>query len=173
MLVRMLVYQKWDLFFCVKSLTGLRLLRSSILVTKMQLLQIGSKSNMFQFGAWVYKNMVFFVCVITHMGLESFSDSWTFCSYCFKIAQIRICCSLGYINTGITTFTTVVNTPMGVQIYRSDNFLSKSFKKSCLNIVKNRLYFCLRSLISRQQAMKKQVDYSLSFGHTPIGSQSD
>ena len=97
----------------------------------------------------------FFVCVKTLMGLESFSDTWTFCSYCFKIAQIRICCSLGNINTGITTFTTVVNTLMGVQIYRSDNFLSKSFKKSCLNIVKNRLYFCLRSLISRQQAMKE------------------
>ena len=69
------------------------------------------------------------MCVKTLMGLESCSESWTFCSDCFKTAQIRICCSLGYINTGITIFATVVNTLMGLQVYRSDNFLSKSFKK--------------------------------------------
>ena len=52
-------------------------------------------------------------------------------------------------------FTTVVNTLMGLQVYRSDNFFSKSFKKSCSNIVQNRLYFGLRSLFPRKQGYEK------------------
>ena len=54
--------RSWFFLFCVKSPMGLRFLRSSIFLTEMQLLQIGSKSNIVLLVLWVYMNKVSF-CV--------------------------------------------------------------------------------------------------------------
>ena len=85
----------------------------------------------------VYKKSDLFICVKSPIGLRiprSLRIS-SFCYYCFKMAQIQIFFCIGYRYTEITIFAARVNTPMGLQVYRSYNFLLRVFqeKVACIS----------------------------------------